>query len=320
MAKLLSTLSALSLAVAALATSLSTSSGPKFEWDDINYLYVFGDSYSFVQGTEGYANYSFIGDAFNLAFTPAQLLSDRIVPHNTSSDGSNWVEFLTGCYDGFPSFCSRQLWDFAFAGADISLALLPLHHNFSVQLVDQVKQYAAYASDVLPHPSGETMTAWWIGINDTGDSLQNATITDFAEFWDAEMTAYFEAVDMAYESGLRGPQLFINVPPEERSPAWVDDATWGPVLKEHITTFNAVLAGYVQKFSEAHPDTPVVAFDAHTWFNSILDDAEQYGFTNITGYCECTDPSYFWYNTGHPTENVHRLLASALESQLQSAS
>ncbi|KAH7915416.1 putative lysophospholipase [Hygrophoropsis aurantiaca] len=317
MAKRLSVLLS-TLALAAFSTS--TSSGPSFSWNDINFFYVFGDSYSFVQGTDGYANYSFIGDAFNLDFTPAQLFSDRIVPHNTSSDGSNWVEFLTGCYEGLPSFCSRQLWNFAFAGADISVSLLPLHHDFSVQMVDQVKQYAAYASEVLPHPSGETMTAWWIGINDTGDSLQNATITDFDEFWEAEMAAYFQAVEMAYNNGLNGPQLFINVPPEERSPAWVNDATWGPVLKQHIIEYNAVLAAHIQKFADAHPETPVVTFDAHSWFNSILDNAEQFGFTNITGYCECTDPTYFWYNTGHPTQNVHRLLASALESQLQSGS
>ncbi|EGN98242.1 carbohydrate esterase family 16 protein, partial [Serpula lacrymans var. lacrymans S7.3] len=101
--------------------------------DAIKYVYAFGDSYSFVQGTEGYANYSFIGDSFNLAFSPGQLLSDHIIPRN--------LEYLTGCFGGLPSACSRQLWDFAFAGADISLALLPQHHNFSVQMVDQVKQW-----------------------------------------------------------------------------------------------------------------------------------------------------------------------------------
>ena len=53
---------------------------------------------------------------------------------------------------------------------------LPLHHNFSVDLVDQVRQWALYASDVVPHPPEETLTAFWIGINDTGDTLQNTTV------------------------------------------------------------------------------------------------------------------------------------------------
>ena len=45
-----------------------------------------------------------------------------------------------------------------------------MHHNFSVDLVDQVREWAAYGSDVVPHPPNETMTAFWIGINDIGNS------------------------------------------------------------------------------------------------------------------------------------------------------
>ena len=40
---------------------------------------AFGDSYTYVQGTEGLQNYSFIGDLQNYTFTPHQLLSDEIV-------------------------------------------------------------------------------------------------------------------------------------------------------------------------------------------------------------------------------------------------
>ena len=77
------------------------------------------------------------------------------------------LQYLTGCFSGHPSDCDIQLWDFAFAGADIDADLLPLHHDFTVPLIDQVAQYVEYAADVLPHPEGETLTAWWIGINDT---------------------------------------------------------------------------------------------------------------------------------------------------------
>lgn len=86
---------------------------------------AFGDSYSFIQGTEGYGGYSFIGSQLNLTFTPQQLLSDQIVPgQNTSSAGGpNWLESLTGCTEGYPCQCDVQLWDFAFAGSDISTDL-----------------------------------------------------------------------------------------------------------------------------------------------------------------------------------------------------
>lgn len=86
---------------------------------------TFGDSYTFVQGTEGRWAYSFIGSQLNISFTPEQLLGDRIVPgQNTSSAGGpNWVQELTECKEGYPRDCDRQLWGFAYAGADISTTL-----------------------------------------------------------------------------------------------------------------------------------------------------------------------------------------------------
>ncbi|TQN65573.1 Carboxypeptidase S1-like protein A, partial [Colletotrichum shisoi] len=96
-----------------------------FNWKNTEYVLTFGDSYTFVQGTEGRWAYSFIGSQLNIAFTPEQLLGDRIVPgQNTSSAGGpNWVQELTGCREGHPRDCDRQLWGFAYAGADISTTL-----------------------------------------------------------------------------------------------------------------------------------------------------------------------------------------------------
>jgi len=101
-----------------------------------------------VQGTEGYPGYSFLVDLFNFSYRPEQLLKDEILKNQvsrptpnvyrqakgdvilmsltnekTSSGGPNWVEYLTGCYEGFPWACKKQLWDFAFAGSDISVEL-----------------------------------------------------------------------------------------------------------------------------------------------------------------------------------------------------
>ncbi|KAF9452975.1 carbohydrate esterase family 16 protein [Macrolepiota fuliginosa MF-IS2] len=296
-------------------SAVSAAVRPKqaFDWDRIEFVYVFGDSYSFVPGTFGLPSFSFIGDKLDLTFTPTELLTNEIVPRNTSSEGSNWLEFLTECFEGSPLNCPRQLWDFAFAGADIDGDLLPLHHNFTIPLVDQVTQWVDYGSDVVPHPPGETLTVWWIGINDTGDTNHNSTITDFASFWETEIQAYFQAVAAASEHGL-GTHLFLNVPPEERSPGSLGDPGQ---LKDHIDLFNGVLASHIDGFAKAHPDNIVMTFDAHAWFNRVLDAHEEFGFTNVTGFCTCAKPSgYFWYNSGHPTERVHQLLAEAVRDQL----
>lgn len=120
-----------SLALLALFFAGSTQARPSqsappvapliFQGKEIKNLLAFGDSYTYVQGTQGHWNYSFISDAFNYSYTPEQLLSSEIVKNTTSSGGPNWVEYLTGCYEGLPAECpGTQLWDFAFAGADIS--------------------------------------------------------------------------------------------------------------------------------------------------------------------------------------------------------
>ncbi|KAJ3921154.1 hypothetical protein F5877DRAFT_36602 [Lentinula edodes] len=301
-----------------VAATVATPSG--VNWNSTRFVYAFGDSYTFVQGTSGYPNFSFIGDVLDLAFTPQKIFSDDIIPKNTSSEGSNWIEYLTGCFEGSPTLCDKQLWNFAFAGSDIDAALLPRHHDFTTSLVEQVAQWTEYASDVLPHPENETLTFWWIGINDTGDTMNNASILDFAAFWETEMTSYFSAVQMAFDNGLR-KHLFINVPPEDRNPATVGNATAAAEMKEHIALFNSALANHTIAFSEKNPNATVMTFDANAVFNNILDNAAEFGFSNITGFCICTDPEgFFWYNTGHPTQAVHKLVADTLRSQLESGS
>ncbi|EIW59682.1 uncharacterized protein TRAVEDRAFT_121791 [Trametes versicolor FP-101664 SS1] len=315
------TLACLASVLPAGAAPTIDSSRHIFNWDRTKYVYAFGDSYTFVQGTEGLTTFSFIGDAFNFSFTPQELLGDEIVPKSSSSDGSSWTEFLTGCFEGKPSDCApHQLWNFAFAGADVDKALLPLHHNFTVDLVDEVKQWVQFASHVVPHPAAETLVAWWIGINDTGDTLnRNLTETEFRAFWEQEMQSLFGAVQNAYDHDLRGTYLFFNVPPLDRSPDHLDTAV-APKYAQNILDYNAALAAHTAAFARAHPEVTVLSFDAHAWFSRVLDTPAQHGFTNITGFCECTDPGFFWFNTGHPTEHVHRLLAGAIEKQLRAAS
>lgn len=90
----------LRLALLSLAVGRISEARP-FSWDRIKYVYAFGDSYSFVQGTRGLANFrsvafpffeigylaerssrSFIGDKLHLAFAPQELLTNHIVPRN----------------------------------------------------------------------------------------------------------------------------------------------------------------------------------------------------------------------------------------------
>jgi hypothetical protein len=189
------------------ATASTSRIRTKFNWNQTSHVYAFGDSYTFVQGTRGHANYSFIGDAFDLSFPPLEILENEIVSHNVSfqsvirygrCDGIILDKLRWSQLDRVSDRLFRRLSppmptatlelcirgrrylrppvgvsDLLMMNGGLTRTRLPLHHNFTVPLIDQVKQYITYASYVLPHPKGRTLTAWWIGINDTGDTIGN---------------------------------------------------------------------------------------------------------------------------------------------------
>lgn len=56
----------------------------------------------------------------------------------------------------------------------------------------------------------------------------------------------------ATDRGLR-THLFLNVPPEERSPASLGSATKAALIKTHIQEFNTVLAKHIAAFETTNP-------------------------------------------------------------------
>ena len=86
----------------------------------------------------------------------------------------------------------------------------------------------------------------------------------------------------AYDHDLRGTYLFITVPPLDRSPDHIGTAI-APLYRQNIIDYNSALLTHAANFTHTHPDVNVLTFDAHAFFAKILDSADDYGFTNITG-------------------------------------
>ncbi|KAF5525190.1 Acetylesterase [Colletotrichum aenigma] len=307
-----------------------------FDWQKTGYVLAFGDSYTFVQGTEGYWGYSFIGSQLNISFTPEQLLSDRIVPgQNTSSAGGpNWIEQLTGCKEGLPRDCEIQLWNFAFAGADVSTTFVPLHHDYTISFQNQVSQWNEYGKSVINADTKSSLVASFIGINDINDManfqfpVQN--LTDFEELYTAVIAEQFEALETVYEAGYRS-YLFLNLPPLDKTPAAQSDPTRKPNTTM-IKTFNNVLNQTAKAFTETHPGATALVFDTYTWLTYVFDNAATFGITNTTSFCPKYNAwdiatnyaaygcqqigEYFWYNSGHITYTVSQLLGSKVDELL----
>ncbi|KAF8857775.1 hypothetical protein BDZ45DRAFT_690689 [Acephala macrosclerotiorum] len=305
---------------------------PSFNWHDTDFLLAFGDSYTYVQGTAGRQNYSFIGDLQNYSYTPKELLQDEIAQNQigTSAGGPNWVEYLTGCFSGLPLKCRKQLWDFAFAGSDVSTTYTPLHHSYTVSFENQITQWNEYAKPFIPVDLSKALVAIFIGINDISDSIKYTfprnNTTDFPSFYTEIIDTEFKSIDTIYKAGYRN-YLFMNLPPLERTPGNV--ASTKPLPNSTMVhQYNSIINTTAHTFQSSHPGTKAMVFDTYSFLSVILDDPTPYGIKNTTGYCPRYDApdiatnyasygclpieEYFWYNTGHITFKVHEFLAGAV--------
>ncbi|CBF70544.1 SGNH/GDSL hydrolase family protein [Aspergillus nidulans FGSC A4] len=333
-----------------------------FDWDSTRNLIAFGDSYTFIQGTHGYPNYSFIGDQLNYAYDARTLLTDKIVQNQTgtSAGGPNWVEFLTGCglKEGLtsPISCTKQLWDFAFAGAGVSAEHIPLHHPYTISLVNQIRQFTIYGHLVLTsssqHPShkatlsaapildpASTLTAIWIGINDINDSAKNSSISSFPDFYNTLLQTAFSGLQTLVSLGYKDFVDFVvlNLPPLDRTPAnqarTLRNETAAPDATQ-VGWFNSAITSQARRFGRRNPDTNVLVFDAHRVLSHVLDFPDQYGIVNTTDFCPGYDQpdieteyqaygcptslgTYFWFNSGHITSRLHEILAAQLSKTLE---
>ncbi|KAI1121171.1 hypothetical protein F5Y10DRAFT_288786 [Nemania abortiva] len=296
---------------------------PHFNWDDTKYLIAFGDSYTFVQGTAGYPNFSFIGSYLpgQFEFSRNTLLSNKIAQNftGTASGGPNWVEYLTGCGlepgETLPRDCAIQLWDFAFAGADVSLEYLPQHHDFTVPLVNQTQQYLKWGEPAIGKKidKSKALVAFWIGINDINDSSKFTNVSFPAYYNQLIDVVFTQSVHPMYEIGYKN-FLFINLPPLDRTVANVASATPLP-NRTMIGWWGASLSRRGSMFAAEKKDVRAMIYDANMFLNGVLDDPSRYGIKNTTSYClDYADPDvqeyperhgclplddYFWYNSGH---------------------
>ncbi|KAJ1333189.1 outer membrane lipase/esterase [Microdochium nivale] len=285
-----------------------------FDWDSIEHVIAFGNSFTYIQGTAGRQNYSFIGDYLpgNFTFAPEKLLSNKIVADytGTSAGGPNWIQHLTNCgvepgvYS--PTQCGshhdqspgqqrqgrrqRELWDFAFAGANYAEEFLPLHHDYTVPMVNQTQQYLSYAHPFLAprfhrNDRRDVLVAVWIGINDINDitlpppaaddeqtSTQQTPREDeqlalYEAKYDAINAALFEQsiIPLHQEAGFRN-FLFLNIPPYDRTPGNVlrkeEDRhpsramvqLWNKSLAKHLAAFQERVNGDDAQQQQQHHD------------------------------------------------------------------
>ncbi|CAE7178865.1 Lipase GDSL domain containing protein [Pyrenophora teres f. teres] len=317
---------ALSLAVTGLASPLtSSSSWPG--WNNIHHLFVFGDSYTQTGFQTTLAQPS-----------ESNPMGNPPYPGYTSSNGPNWVGFLTTTYNA-----SRLLtYTLASGGATVDATLVTPYAPTVLSLKDQIQSqflptYGSHPASA-PWTSDSALFAFFIGINDVGNSwwLGNATL------YDAIFAVYAKQLDDLYETGARN-FLFLSVPPVNLAPLTLQKDDGGYAVKtegEVIQNWNKRLGGIVDAFQVRYPGS-TRAFVHDTWgvFKKVIEDPRSWeqtaGLRNVTGFCEAyksgtptwytKDASceyavneYLWLNELHPTFPVHNATAASIVKLLES--
>ncbi|KAJ7905205.1 hypothetical protein B0H13DRAFT_2334149 [Mycena leptocephala] len=252
-------------------------------------------------------------------------------PGAASANGPNWVQTLTTVYN----VAGTKMFNMAVPGATIDSAIVPPHLPTTLSVVDQVAQFTEF---LAPKPVGAEWTsanalfAIWIGINDCtkGFTSTNATQLEFSGVLMDRLTTQIEVL---YSSGARS-FLFLTVPPIDRSPRFLEqDLSAIAFMKSAISTYNTQLFNTVNLFGASHPGFQGMVFDTHPVFNTLLDNADTFGFINSTGFCDayingtatgtteippCAAVSnYFWLNSLHPLFTIHNALAHAVSTALR---
>ncbi|KAI1345836.1 hypothetical protein F5Y01DRAFT_322708 [Xylaria sp. FL0043] len=293
-------------------------------WENIKNAFIFGDSYT----QTGF-------DYTQAQPSAANPFGNPTYPGYTSSNGPNWVGYLTFQYNA----SSLLTYNLAYGGATVDASLVTPYDPSVKSLKDQVE------SEFIPGYTGNSSKAsWtgdnsifavWIGINDIGNSYWNG-----ADATDALNTKIFDVIssliDQIYAAGGRN-YVFINVPPLDRTPLIIPQGDTAVSLsKADVAAWNQKVIDYAGEV-KAKGDTNVWVYDANKSFSDVIDDptshAETAGLKNTTDYCaayqngtpaqdtydaSCGVPvnEYFWLNNLHPTSAIHQVVAKEVADLL----
>lgn len=287
-------------------------------------MFVFGDSYTTT--------------SFNDTLTqphPANPLGNPAYPGYTSSNGPNWVDFLTTTYNA----TYVQTYNLAYGGATVDSALvkpyLPTVLSLKQQIQDEYLPTYGSKPAFAPWSSKDSLFSVFIGINDVGNSYS----TQNASLYPIIFKEYSGLVEQLYQSGARN-FLFLTVPPVWRSPLTIAAGTSSQQLeKSAIFDFNSRIASLANSLRREHTDVTLWVHDTYDVFNNVLNWPGSYpqtkGYKNTTAYCDvyakyaksgllfnfnttCGIPvnEYFWLNSLHPTFPMHNATAMEIVKML----
>ncbi|TLD25882.1 carbohydrate esterase family 16 protein [Venturia nashicola] len=242
-------------------------------WKGIKYMFVFGDSYTQT--------------GFNPSGIQPSLgnpLGNPPYPGWTSSNGPNWVDYLTVEYNS----SNLLTYNFADGGATIDAKLAKPWKPEVLSLSDQVeKRYLKnYANKPpqAPWALSNSLFAFWIGINDVGDTYWEKNTSRVDKLFEK----YTSLVEEVYQTGARN-FVFLGVPPLERTPFTSGNKEKVELEVKAVKSWNSDLIKMSAALRARHPDTTSLVFQTIDVYNRVLDNPLSYpqtkGLKDTKDFC-----------------------------------
>jgi hypothetical protein len=187
---------------------------------------------------------------------------------------------------------------------------------------DQVALYKQYVAPKISN--ADTLVAFWIGINDVGESFWSKTNAPVTKCVDRYFELLKELVDEGYNKFvllsipgellrirtmryvlLIGELAYADQFPKMIGQPEVDLAR----LRSDITSYNKAVKSRAAAFTSSHPDVKLVIFDTKPSFDKVIGNYAAYGAKDATcfGSSNC-----LWADDYHASGAIHKLLAQNL--------
>ena len=245
------------------------------------------------------------------------------------SNGPVWIEHLIASY--FPENPSAHLLDYAFGGAGVS------EEDGEDVLFTLKREVDSYLLAHNDKASADSLFVVWIGANNylamPGDVEQ--TLIDVN-------TGITHSLERLVEKGAKHI-LLLNLPDLGRTPAAIEFGSID-LFSYYANQHNKSLYQTITSFKEKYPRVNWLFFDLNKALNLLLENPQEYGFSNITGTCantvadELTKKSvlkmvarvtpkkennacdgYLFFDLVHPTGLAHKILSEKARVMLDEA-
>jgi len=282
---------------------------------------------SWANATPNFSNVYIFGDSLSDTGNLASVIGDFPQPYymNRVTNGPVAMDTFSAKL-GHSADASLHLLGLN-AGTNYSVARAKASSNEQIDLNTQVIAFQANHGFVAP---SDALYVIFIGGNDVRSALVTADDKEAISIVLSAVKEVKNAIKTLSQSGAKS-FLVINTPdigiiPETQL---IAAATANPELIERARKLSKKYRRalhFVSKILEYTNDIEITEFDLFRFFNKLVENADQYGFTNTTDACfssvtftfhpDCNFgfnfDQFIFFDEIHPTANVHAIVGEAM--------